>query len=321
MRIDQLEVTETVKNVVNAAYRNSTKTQYNGYLGRWQRYCLLKSVNMYKPQVNDVLNFLGVLFDLGLGYSAINAARSSLSTIILIDKVPVGRHPLVKQMLSGVFNLRPPLPKYVTVWRVDVVLNYIMKLPRSNRLSPRNLTMKLCILLALATGQRGQSLSYMKISKMDIANSLGRVTFYLDKPIKNYRKGGNKSVQIVSVKGHAPNRKVCPISCLNAYLELSKRYRNGEDALFLSYQKPHHPVAVATLRRWIVQILSDAGIDTSTYKAHSTRGASVSKARIAGVSISDIIGAAGWNNSSTFTKHYLRPIQASSDDFMSKVFS
>ena len=34
----------------------------------------------------------------------------------------VGKHPLVTRMLKGVFNERPPRPKFESVWKVDQVL-------------------------------------------------------------------------------------------------------------------------------------------------------------------------------------------------------
>ena len=51
-----------------------------------------------------------------------------------------------------------------------------------------------------------------------------------------------------------------------------------------------------------------AGIDTEAFSAHSTRSASTSKARMVGVSLEDIVRAANWSSTSTFSRFYHRPV-------------
>ena len=73
----------------------------------------------------SVLDFLAHLLESGCGFSAINTARSALSSIILVNSVPVGQHSLVKRFMRGVFNIKPSLPRYVHTWDVNVVLTYL----------------------------------------------------------------------------------------------------------------------------------------------------------------------------------------------------
>jgi hypothetical protein len=54
--------------------------------------------------------------------------------------------------------------------------------------------------------------------------------------------------------------------------------------------------------------MSNAGVDTSDFKAQSTRGASTSKAKAKGLSCQEIIAMARWKKVSTFKRHYLRNI-------------
>ena len=49
-----------------------------------------------------------------------------------------------------------------------------------------------------------------------------------------------------------------------------------------TYVKPHYPISSSSVTRWILSLLSLAGVDTSVYKAHSTRSASVSAAATTG---------------------------------------
>ena len=41
--------------------------------------------------------------------------------------MPVVQHPLVTTVMAGIFNSRPPQPRYIFVWDVQVVLNFIKK--------------------------------------------------------------------------------------------------------------------------------------------------------------------------------------------------
>ena len=82
-----------------------------------------------------------------------------------------------------------------------------------------------------------------------------------------------------------------------------------EQSLFISYKKPHERVTVQTIGRWIRYTLQEAGVDTSIYKAHSTRAAATSAANRKGVPITQILSAAGWANERTFRRFYNKPLE------------
>jgi hypothetical protein len=52
-----------------------------------------------------------------------------------------------------------------------------------------------------------------------------------------------------------------------------------------------------------------AGIDISIYKAHSTRSATTSKAKIIGLSAQEIMQRANWTRESTFRRFYHRNLK------------
>ena len=84
------------------------------------------------PNVSDIMNFLTHCFKTGLGYSAINTIRSALSTFIYIDNITAGAHPLVVQLMKGIFASRPALSRNTVTWDTDVLLNYLKKLSPLN---------------------------------------------------------------------------------------------------------------------------------------------------------------------------------------------
>jgi len=65
--------------------------------------------------------------------------------------------------------------------------------------------------------------------------------------------------------------------------------------------------------------MKDAGINTETFKAHSTRSASTTAATVKGLSFEEIQKCANWTNKSTFQKFYYRPRHSSA--FSSAVLS
>ena len=61
-------------------------------------------------------------------------------------------------------NEIPPTPKFQEVWPVEQVLAYLEQLTPLHALKLKELTLKLVMLIALVTGQRCQTLSFLDIS-------------------------------------------------------------------------------------------------------------------------------------------------------------
>ena len=68
-------------------------------------------------------------------------------------------------------------------------------------------------------------------------------------------------------------------AALKEYLDRTANMRQDHHKLLVSYQKPHKSISKDTVARWLKQELKLAGIDTSTFGAHSTRAASTSAAK------------------------------------------
>ena len=80
---------------------------------------------------------------------------------------------------------------------------------------------------------------------------------------------------------------LCTMSTLAEYILHTEKLCSSSK-LFISFIRPHKPVTISTVGRWIKSVLSSAGIDTSVFKAHSVRGASVTSAYIKGVPVTEI---------------------------------
>jgi len=143
--------------ILISAWRDGTQKQYKVYLKRWRSYCSTRQIDPFTPPLGKALDFLTELFDEGKQYSAINTARSALSTIVNVPgHIPFGKHPTVGRFLKGIFQLKPALPRYVDTWDVGVVLQYLQKLPNITDISLKQLTQKLTMNAYSTVGQRTQ---------------------------------------------------------------------------------------------------------------------------------------------------------------------
>ena len=218
-----------------------------------------------------------------------------------VDGVRVGQHPMVSRFLKGVYNLRPPAPRYATTWDVDIVLDYLNSLPDNESLSLQQLSHKLTMLLALTNADRCSDLTALDLS---YRTYLGDCVRFIIPGLTKTRVSGPPLESLYPA--FPENQRLCPVQTLRAYeqrtLTLRPNSRRVKNPLFISVRKPHRPVKPATLGRWLKGVMSQAGINTEMFSAHSTRGAATSKAKMVGVSLSDIVKAANWSSTSTFTR-------------------
>lgn len=242
------------------------------------------------------------LYSKGFSHSAINTARSAISSVLFIREAKgIGTDKLICRIVKGAFELRTPMSHHKDVWDVNILLNHFQKMPENTKLDLKSLTKKLCALMMLITAQRVQTLHTFKLSSMKI-DSAGCTIKIVDK-LKHTRQGKHQDdLQLFKF----PNEKLCVMNCLHEYIARTKYLRRGEDLLFLCYGKTHTPASKDTLARWLKDILQDAGI--TDFTAHSFRSASSSAMAEAGVSVQDIMKTAGWTNASTFHKFYYKPV-------------
>ena len=244
-------------------------------------------------------------FAKGNSYSSVNTLRSAISAILApIDGTPAGSHPLIKRFMSGVFNIRPSLPRYSYTWDVNIVLRYIKSLGPNNEMSLKQLTIKLVTLVALLSGQRCQTISMLDLDHVDVTSSA--VTFSVVGLTKT-SKIGKRPIAVVLPK-YPHEEPLCTVNALKHYLQKTRAVRGKNRNLFLSYVSPHKQVGAETISRWIKSSLSDAGIDTGRFKAHSTRAAACSAAFRKGVPLPTILNTAQWARCGTFAKFYNKNI-------------
>ena len=240
----------------------------------------------------------------GLSYSSLNLARSAVSSLGLkCEGISIGSHHMVARYLRGVYNLRPPKAKYADVWDTDQVLDYLKGMDQKN-ISLKALTQKLAMLIALTNACRIQTLYLLSIKDMKMTEN--HVTLTLSSLQKHNRP--NMNLKPIKLIAFPEEEKLCVVKTFEEYLHRTSRLRQNEQGLFISVRKPHKRVAKSSISRWVKELMTEAGIDTDVYQAHSVRPASASKAKSRNVPIDLIMNTAGWTKESTFARFYDKDI-------------
>ena len=106
-------LSSTASQLVTASWRSKTTSSYESLFRKWHSWCLEQDRDPTRGPVVDIANFRAELFQQGYQYCLLNAYRSAISLVHeKVDGELVGQHPLISRVLKGVFNERPPKPKY-----------------------------------------------------------------------------------------------------------------------------------------------------------------------------------------------------------------
>jgi len=260
--------------LICASWRVNTEASYSSGWRIWSGWCSTKGVNPTNTSIEIVIEFLTAQFHQGKQYSTLNSYRSCISgTHMPVDGFQVGKHPLISRTMKGAFHLRPPQPRYNGRWDVSKVLQHLKSKGDIAALSLKDLTFRLVMLLALANADRASDLWALDVKFLSMTSE-GAIF-----RLASLTKTARPDKPITSCYSPLPDASLCPVRTLQQYLTRTVNWREsaGKSNLFLSLNKPHHPVTSATIARWLKQVLREAGV-AENFSAHSTRATAVSVA-------------------------------------------
>ena len=300
------ELPSKVTKVILELWRPSTRSRYESVLKRWHRYAISRNEDPYSPDVNTVLTFMHGMYLNGCFYSGLCAARSALSSVVTIrGYLKLSEHLLVSRYLKGIYNRHPPLPKYVNIWDISLLLRYYDNMDSNDNLQFKVLVKKTVMLFIILGARRKQALFTLStdsiIFKENKVILLPNITMKHTKP--------NTPLEPLIYHHYPENQKLCIVNCLKSYTGMRNALVREEiKDLIISFRKPHKPVSHETISRWIKNELTDTGVDTSVFKAHSCRSASSSKAKDIDVSLNEILKRGRWKSKHTCRTYYSRDI-------------
>ena len=240
-------------------------------------------------------NFLAYEFDRELKFTYLRQYKSALQPFLRDVDLSV-----IKKVLKGIHNKRPPTARYCGIWDVNLVLAYVGAMKTDTFI---DLTRKTVTLLMLLSGNRVNMLTHMKISNMTLTSM--ECTFVFSDVLKHSRENFNDKP--MTFRPYPDDPTVCPVSTMIKYMDL-RGPKSGHDEVFIITVKQHTPAHHDTVANWIKKVMALAGVDTGTYAAHSCRAASTTAAALAGVSLTTILKSASWSNVGTFKKFYYKEI-------------
>ena len=196
--------------IICAAWRKGTEKSYSSAWGKWLLWCDQGKSDPFPSSIGPVLNFLTSQFEQGKQYSTLNSYRSALSaTLPQIDGKQVGQHPMVIRLLQGMFNQRPPAPKYQEVWDVGLVVKYIQDGPRTADLSLKELSKRTVTLLALCNASRASDIQALDIRfKRSVSDNM---VFTIPGLTKTRRSGPPKQVFFYAFQ---EAESLCPVKTI-----------------------------------------------------------------------------------------------------------
>ena len=198
---------------------------------------------------------------------------------------------------------------------MSVALDLLRRWSPARVLSLKRTTHKLCLLLALISAQRSQTLHLSSLDNTKLKQS--SVIFKVDDLLKQSRPGQHGFT--LSFKAYTPDRRLCVVHYLRTYIRRTEEVWGQEPQLFNSHTKPHRKVSSQTISRWIKEALTVARVDTSKYKAHYMRSTAVSAASMANVPVRCILNQAGWSSEKTFQHFYNKTLADDWEEFSQAV--
>ena len=313
-------ISSTATSLIQSSKTEGTRKNYRSAWRKFSSWCLSRQIDPVSCSLNYVLDYLGSLFDDKREYSCMNNHRSALSAYHdPIEGFSVGKHPLVRTLMKGASNLRPPQPRYRHIWDVELVIKKMRDMPHNNSLTLKQLSYKLIALLGLCAIKRSGELAALNVKWMSAFSDKTECAF----GIRGKTSGSGQVAKPIAFHRFAENDKICPAKCLEDYINRTSKYRseNGTHLVFLSVNKPHKPVTRPTLTKWILKMLDLAGINTNNFKAHSLRSASSSKVANLGLKLVDILENGNWSNESTWQRFYHKRVASASQRFQETLLS
>ena len=246
------------------------------------------------------------MFNKGTKSGTLNLIRSAISFFTQNTFVNLGKNPMISRCFRYFYKNRPIFPRYFTTWDVGKVLKFLSTWHPPEKLTMKQITLKTVALIALTSSDRAQTIHELNINHLNYVSQ--GLEFNIPCLLKHSQKG-RPARKVLCVEWDKPELNVCK------YVEyyLKKTFKFRFKAVSLGKEKPNQfflshrtgkPVKRASISRWIRQVLDYSGIDTTTFKAGSTRSASASAANRLGATPNQILNQGDWTNLGTFNKFY-----------------
>ena len=156
----QKEYTKRAINLISNARRTGYLSNYQPVWRKWINYSHRKQTDFFSNDLREMLDFASEMFASEFEYSTINTYRSAMSALHgPTERLYVGKHPKVCNLMTGAYNKRFPKPRYWFAWDIEIVLKYLRSLPMN-----KNVNIKIKSLPALTSASKRPEIRHLDIS-------------------------------------------------------------------------------------------------------------------------------------------------------------
>ena len=276
-------------------------------------------------------DYLNYLFDVQhYKPQAIAGVKSCLSQAFLLAGVlDVTQNPQLSALLKN-FSLTCPVERFQhPKWNLNLVLALLMRPPYEPicDISMKNLTLKTCFLLALATAARSSELHAISYNLLSHSPDWSQVWLqphihFLAKNQTSREPGQSRQFLVRSLVDFAgpdlPERKLCPVRALRLYLAKTdlRRRKQKQKSLFISLRPTRgKEISKSCIAMWLRMIIkeahsscTDSDMKFARASVHEVRAIGSSLAYSHSLALSDILSNCTWKSESCFTTFYLRDV-------------
>ena len=321
---------------MSKARAGTTRAVYASKWAVFPQYCQEHNINAFKARSADIAEFLTWAFEERKssprtlqGYRSAIAARLRLSA-----GYDPGQDEFLTQLLKSFLVQRPVKDKSVIRWDLKLVLHYLKhgRLRLSANLNPRDITLKMVFLLALASGKRRGELHALEPTLYQVGKFWSAVKLkprpdFLGKT--HFTTSGAGTFQELVIPALSSRKQpdpdevaLCPVHTLRAYKEISDKYRApAQKRLIISFVQNRDTdisaQSVSNYLKWLVtQAYQESAEDeqvSSQFKMtpHDLRDVATSLKAITQVSMHELLAAGTWASMDTFLNCYIKQFSRS----------
>lgn len=155
---------QTAERPHSQSWGRGTAAAYNSAWKQRSSWCGQRKIDPFCSSLATIADYLTELLNKGESYRIISNHVSAISAFHTpICDIRVGQQELICKVVGACFNGNLPEPKYVVTWDVNKVLVYIHSLGDNSTLSDNFSTLKLSMLLALASAGRSSDLRALNV--------------------------------------------------------------------------------------------------------------------------------------------------------------
>ncbi len=316
---------EAVAEVAAKPQRKSSLSVYQSHFAAFTDWCRGRNISLERVSIANVADYLYFLFsEKQREVATIASHRTALSAALgTFDGFTVGDHPVLSNLISGLYIQRPPNRLRVPEWNLMTVLNRLMEAPfeppKFDTIFQRKMTTwKTVFLLALACAKRASELHAISRDPADLRFDQKGVflRFVPQFQAKTQRvTSSHRPFYIPKLDVYtgrdSPDRKLCPVRMLKFYLNFTGGHLQNS-RLFVKC-RGEGAVLSKTISSWLKNVITHCHSNQVKAKGHEVRRIATSWSLASGAAVTDILEAASWSNSNTFTSYYLVDVQRQMD--------